>query len=358
MDGTDVVFSHTYRLGSLRLRQTLETYRAPEIKVRPIMESQIKLVVDQMRQQVPGNGALRMISLGSDMRFAASQWAPGSEANEIRKLPLEKLRQVTDEVLSLSVDELVQRHHLTYPSAETLGPALLVYAQMAQAFGLNHVLVSNVNLRDGLLNEMATSGAWTDEFCNQIIRSARELGRKYQIDETHANHVAELAKKLFRVLQDEHELSRRYEVLLYIAALLHEVGLYVSGRSHHKHALYLINNSALFGLGKTDILLVALVARYHRRASPKPAHTGYATLGQDQRIAVTKLAAILRVAKSLDESRSQRIQDIQCEHEPGRLVLLIPRVDDLSLEQLALRQRCAMFEEIFGMQLMLRTVRP
>src|SRR5690606_32864607 len=46
--GGDVVYSHTYRLGSLRLRKQLESYRTPAVKVRNIMESQIARTVEQI----------------------------------------------------------------------------------------------------------------------------------------------------------------------------------------------------------------------------------------------------------------------------------------------------------------------
>jgi len=39
--GGDVVYSHTYRLGSLRLRETLEALRAPTLKVRNIMDEEL-----------------------------------------------------------------------------------------------------------------------------------------------------------------------------------------------------------------------------------------------------------------------------------------------------------------------------
>jgi exopolyphosphatase/guanosine-5'-triphosphate,3'-diphosphate pyrophosphatase len=143
-------------------------------------------------------------------------------------------------------------------------------------------------------------------------------------------------------------------VILQVAALLHEIGLFVSNRSYHKHSLYLIRNSELFGLGKKDLLLAALVARYHRRASPQPTHEGYATLDRDERVAVAKMAAILRVADALDESRSQRIHEIQTTCEGDRLVISVPMVEDLSLENLALKQTGALFEETFGTPVLLR----
>jgi exopolyphosphatase / guanosine-5'-triphosphate,3'-diphosphate pyrophosphatase len=228
---------------------------------------------------------------------------------------------------------------------------------LAKELSLASVLVTNVNLRDGLLSEMAGSAAWSKEFSKQIIRSAMDLGKKFEFDEQHATHVADLSSKLFQQLKEEHQLTARYEVILYVAALLHEVGLFVSNSSYHKHSMYLIRHSDLFGLGKKDLLLAALIARYHRRASPQPTHEGYNTLDRDERVAVAKLAAVLRVADALDESRSQRIHQVVVQREGDRLVLSIPLVEDLSLETLALTQTGSLFEETFGFPVLLRMTR-
>jgi exopolyphosphatase/guanosine-5'-triphosphate,3'-diphosphate pyrophosphatase len=202
---------------------------------------------------------------------------------------------------------------------------------------------------------MVDPSIWTEDFRNQIIRSALELGRKYHFDEPHAVHVAGLSSQLFDALADVHELDARNGLLLYLAALLHEIGAFVSNTSLHKHSMYLIQNSDLFGLSARDVLLIALVARYHRRASPKPTHAGFSSLDRDRRVAVAKLAAILRVAIALDASRSQRVRSIQCTREKSRLVVTVPEVDDLAVEQLALRQGRSLFEEIYGMRVLLRT---
>lgn len=357
MRSGNVLYSHTYRLGSLRLRETLEAYQAPTIKVRDIMETQIERTVKQIREHVTGDGKIEMIGLGGDMRFAAAQLLPDWHPESLARVPVVSLEELTNRLLTMSEDRIVRKYHLSFPDADTLGPALLTYVHLAKAFELVNVLVTNTNLRDGLLKEMALKAAWSDELNNQIIRSALDLGRKFHFDEAHARHVAELSRKLFQALRQEHQLEQRQEIILYLAALLHEIGLYVSFQSHHKHSMYLINNSELFGLGRKDVLLVALVARYYRRASPQPDHEGYSSLDRDERVAVCKLAALLRVAVALDESRSQRLTEFRCLREDGRLVISIPNVEDLSLEQLALRQNGALFEEVFGMPLLLRPER-
>ena len=353
----NVVYANTHRLGSLRLRETLEAFQAPTVKVRQIMESQIERTVRQILENVPATGTVEILALGGDIRFAASQivkdWSPSS----LSRIPVGAVERFIEKILDMSEDELVRKYHLSFPEAETVGPALLAYAHLANAYRLSTLLVANINLRDGLLKEMAVHATWTEDFSNQIIRSALALGRRYHFDEPHARHVAELARQLFQALREEHQLDPRNEIVLYVAALLHEIGLYVSQQSHHKHSMYLIQNSELFGLSRKDVLLAALVARYYRRASPQPSHEGYAILGRDERVAVAKMAALLRVAVALDDSRSQRIKDFECTCESSRLIITVPQVKDLSLEQLALRQNGSLFEETFGMPVMLRTRR-
>jgi exopolyphosphatase/guanosine-5'-triphosphate,3'-diphosphate pyrophosphatase len=80
-------------------------------------------------------------------------------------------------------------------------------------------------------------------------------------------------------------------------------------------------------------------------------------LDRDERVAVAKMAAILRLADALDESRSQRIHELKAEKEGDRLVVSIPLVEDLSLEMLALKQTGSLFEETFGFPVLLRMAR-
>lgn len=355
---TDVLFAHTYRLGSLRIYQTLETYHASQTATRRLMETQIQRVIDQILQQVPADATQEMVALGGDMRFAARQLVSNWDPDKLTRIPVCDLADLTDAVLSLNEDKLVHKYHIPFPEAGTLGPALLAYTMLAKAFDLKQVIVASINLRDGLLNEMATRGGWNEDFSNQVIRSAFDLGRKFDFDEPHAKQVSKVCGILFQGLREEHQLDPRYELLLRVAALLHEIGMYIGTGSYHKHTMYLIQHSELFGLSRADVQLVALTARYHRRASPKSTHKEFTTLSRDQRIAVLKMAAMLRIADALEASRGQRLHELKFSREGGRLVIAIPQVEDLSLEQLALKQSGSLFEATFGMPVLLRKLRP
>ena len=204
-----------------------------------------------------------------------------------------------------------------------------------------------------------TAGAWPDHFSGQVIRSALALGEKYAFDRPHALHVESLAVRLFRELVPDHILEPRHEILLRAAAILHDIGVFVSTRVHHKHSHYLIAASELFGLTTRDTALIALVARYHRRSPPRPAHPEFAPLDRIDRALVLQLAAILRVADALDRSHTQRIRIAGVARNRDELSIGVEDVGDLSLERVALETKGAMFESVFGMRPVVRpTVMP
>ena len=121
----------------------------------------------------------------------------------------------------------------------------------------------------------------------------------------------ELADRLFDELRDEHGLGARERLLLQVAALLHDVGIYVSLRAHHKHSQYLLAASQIFGLSDEETAVVANIARYHRRALPQKTHLPYVALDREDRIIVNKLAAILRVANALDAEHLQKVRGLR-----------------------------------------------
>lgn len=356
LDRSDVVFSRTYRLGSLRLRKTIEQYDAPLTQSRPLMENQILQKVEEFRASVDGQSPENFIAMGGDVRFAAHEINQKPVGEELVELKLRSLAEFTDEILSQSPDHLATKYHMSLPDAKSLGPGLLTQLLFAHELGVKTFLVANVNLRDGLIKEFAMGQRWSDAIQSQIVQSAMRLGRKYQFNESHARHVSALACLLFDQLQWLHKLPIRFRGILQLASLLHEIGYFISSRSKHKHSMYLIRNSEFFGISENDLHLIALVARYHRGAAPLPRHLGISQLGRELRVAVSKLAAILRIAKALDVGHNQRIVAIEALERGKRLELWTGDVADVSMEQLELRQVSGLFGDIFGREILLETV--
>ena len=369
LDQGEVENARSIRLGSLRLREQLLGVSQGSQRYIELMRSKIRGYYDDLHgmvdppvpaaaaaQPVPDRRrpGTKLLALGGDLRLAVREIAGEWDGIGIATIRTTDLQKLTETVLRTSEDEIVRRYNRTYPEAETLGPALFAALEMARRLKVRKVHVSSVNLRDGLLTEMASGQVWGPNFRRQVIRSAIELGRRYDFDEDHATHTAELSSQLFEALRSEHRLDDRAGVILQVSALLHEIGRFVATSSYHKHSMYLIANSEVFGFSPADAQLAGLIARYHRRAMPKATHTGYGTLDRDGRATVMKLAAILRVARALDVAGDQRVRRVDCRVESKRFIMEAAGVRDLSAERLELNPASTLFERTFGLSPLLR----
>src|SRR5439155_24111130 len=141
----------------------------------------------------------------------------------------------------------------------------IVLQKIVQQAGVSEVVIPGVGLKDGVLLELVSQLANHEERIRreQVIESARRLGKKYFFDERHANIVVKLALQIFDQTQSFHELDSDSRLILEVAALLHDVGHYVNVSNHHKHTQYLIQSSPLIGLTQLELDMIASVARYH-----------------------------------------------------------------------------------------------
>jgi exopolyphosphatase/guanosine-5'-triphosphate,3'-diphosphate pyrophosphatase len=347
--------SSVYALGAIRLRQQLNLAKLPpELRVS-LVKRYIANVIDEMRLDVPLDRVTHMIALGGDVRFAAGQ-LQGKESGEARVITREDFIAFCDQIESLDEDAIADRFRLPAVEAETLVPALLVYRALLAETGARRVVVSDASLRAGMLIDMAEPGGrlGAADFERQVLASADALGVKYRYDRAHGRHVAMLSVKLFDAFLDEHGLGGRERLLLQVAAMLHDIGAFVSLRAHHKHSLYLLASSQIFGLSDVETQMVANIARYHRRGLPQKSHLPYVALDGPDRLIVNKLAAILRVANALDAEHLQKVRSLRVIRHGETWILELEGTGDLTMERMVAVARADMFTETFGRQIVIR----
>src|SRR5204862_38989 len=133
-----------------------------------------------------------------------------------------------------------------------------------------------------------------------VLDGLRAFGRRCAYREEHAEQVAHLSLSLFDQLPDLHRLGEEERALLHAAAMLHDVGAFVSYNRHHKHTYYLLYHADLPGFTDRERELIATIARYHRRSPPKDRHAEFQRLTPDERIVVRRLAARFHLHQSAD----------------------------------------------------------
>jgi exopolyphosphatase / guanosine-5'-triphosphate,3'-diphosphate pyrophosphatase len=341
-----------YRLGIFRAREAVATPDGDGADHLTLhLEEHIRGVVDHLAQDFSDETIECHVAIGAEIQSAAPHIGHNKQGAYV--VTEGELERFTKKLARLSPDELVREMHVHYSGGEGMVAALQTNLALARRFGDDQVWVPGGDFQRDLLMDLMTGSPLANTFQEEVVQAAKEIGVRYKTDRKHADHVATLAQQLFRELRHLHALDAKYELVLRVAAILHEVGMFISPREHHKHSLYILLNTEIFGLSGSERTLVALLARYHRRYNPDPSHPHFSDLSREQRMIIFKLAALLRLADALDRSHAQRIRTIQLRPEARRLVIVTPGVDDTTVEQLAINSKCDLFREIYGYDIIL-----
>ncbi len=350
-----IVASRSLAIGSIRLQEFLSTSTKSADSASDMIRQQVAGVISSLKGLLQLKQVKVFYAVGGDARWAAEKSGKKTKIANLRAVSKKDLYKLVNKNRHFTADKLSRMYGLSFSDAETLVPALLVYQILLKSTGAKEFIVSNVSMRDGLLLDLAQQamGSVEESSYEDIIRSATSMAEKYGVDMKHAMHTRETALRLFDELKSEHTLDKRHRLLLEVAALLHEIGTFVSARAFHKHSFYLVANSEISGLTQEELQLVAHVARYHRRSRPKPAHIEYMALPRERRLTINKLAALLRVADALDAGRTQNIRNIKCRINGEYLEIIAPTTADISLEERMVGMLGDLFEDIYGLQIRL-----
>lgn len=338
----------SYRMGAHRTREAVESSNAEGHALLRVIREHAYGNLAQLRHDYSDVSIDGLVIIGYEIQSIAERLTGAQSGCTARAL-----REFTAQAATLSDVEIVRKFHLDYQTAEALLPALEINLAVAETLGLKQVHIPVSGYEQGLLHDLLVSRELTGAFADEVIRSARILASRYQSDSGHGAHVGNLCARLFDELGDLHQLDSHDALLLQVSAILHEVGTYISPRAHHKHSEYIILNSEIFGLDRLDIVIVALVSRYHRHSGPKTDHEAYRALGTDDRIRVNKLAAILRVADALERTHAQRVRKLTLRREPGKLVLRLPGLADAAVERIAMESKADLFRHVFGLSVVI-----
>lgn len=355
MEEGEIVSSHSLRLGSIRLQEMFLTGEELSDRSGDFLSPHIAKVLTTAEGSLSLDNVRSFVAVGGDVRFAAHKIGTPTESKDLYSVEVSDFNHLVSECEHLSVEQTARKHGLPIADAETLAPALLIYRALLRRTEVDKMIVSRVSMRDGLLLDLARNVAdeEDEEITEGVLHSAWTLAEKYRVDPAHARDVAALSVRLFDEFQADHGLGPRERLLLQVAAVLHEVGGYIAAPAHHKHSYYLIRYSEVFGLTPREVQMVAHIARYHRRSVPKPSHMDYMSLPREQRVVVSKLAAILRACDAISRGQIRDARSLRFERQGDELIILVPGVNHLVLERKAIAGKGDMFEDIYGMRIRL-----
>ncbi|MGQ4648987.1 Ppx/GppA phosphatase family protein [Lyngbya aestuarii] len=273
----------------------------------------------------------------------------------------QELQEIVDYLASLSCAERAEVPGLSDRRSEIIVAGALILLEAMKLLEVEHLVIAERALREGVIVDWMLSHGLIENrlrYQSEVRhRSVFKVAQKYQVNLKYSERVAQFALNLFdQTLGHLHHWGTQERELLWAGAILHNCGVYVSHSAHHKHSYYLIRHGELLGFTEAEIEVIANLARYHRKSTPKKKHENYSNLpSKEHRQIVNQLSAILRLAVALDRRQIGAIRQVQCEYSPEEQELylrLVPDVadDDCVLEIWNLDYKKGVFETEYGVK--------
>ncbi len=367
-DGRDARALTSTRVGAVRLQRDFvkDDPIPPQRRsfLQAFIQGSLEPAVDKVHRRIkPGEIPVLVATSGTAMAIGALA------ASEDDRPPLklhgyrvsrQRLDCVVDKLVTMTPDQRRDLSPINDRRAEIIVPGALILQTTMQMLGVDELVLSERALREGLIVDwMFRHGLLEDRFSFQSSirqRTVIHQVQRFAVNQHRAERVATHALTLYDSTRGlMHQDDGQGRELLWAAAMLHACGQHINLSAYHKHSWYLIRHGELLGYSEAEHLMVAAIARYHRRSLPKKRHDSWqALVTRENRRLVSDMALLLRLAAALDRRPEPVVASLRIETSPGalELVLVPERLNqNLSLEQWSLESCAEVVREASGVKL-------
>jgi exopolyphosphatase/guanosine-5'-triphosphate,3'-diphosphate pyrophosphatase len=369
-DHAGAEYLDSLRLGAIRLTSEFPQASAAgpvSAKVYEAMRRRVEVEAVRIRRRLAGERIDVAFGTSGTIRNLASvivRTLRDDTPQRVDTVTRDEVRKVAKLLRSLGLEERRAVSGLNPLRADIVVAGAAILDALMEDLGLTEIqAVAECGLREGLVVDHLARGAHEARPNAPTVRerSVLQLARACAFDETHARHVAGLALDLFDSARAAglHRYGDEQRELFWYAALLHDVGTFLSYTDHHLHSYYLIRHADLLGFDEKEIATVAATALFHRKSRPGARHPAFAELDRPTRKAVRLLSVMLRLAEYLDRSHSGAVAHAALRADgPKALVLEITPAKDWHLERWRLEYRREAVEKGLGRTLSVRALEP
>ena len=356
----ELKFSISTPLGCARLNydflpKDVKPSKASLSKLKEYIHESLKDILDGLNvtKIVCSGGSLNNISLIYSKRHHVSD-------SVVKFVDSTFLKHFYSEIISKSFKERLKISGIEQARADIIVPASVLINTLVKKFNTEGFYTLSGGLRSGLtidlMNKLGIELIFQGEDTDIHYARLLETGKKYYFDEFHALHVSMLTGRIFNQVKDYLSLEDKDWQILEAAAILHDIGQYISYPKHHKHSYYLIKNTDLLGFSDKEIDIIANIARYHNKALPKQSHDNASHLSSDDYNKMVKLAGILRAANSLDRTHSGLVKDIIIIILDKRVEVSLVYDEDISMELEGFMRKKDLLEKVLEKEVVLNEV--
>ncbi|ADG40904.1 HD domain-containing protein [Leuconostoc kimchii] len=337
-------FSQHSAIGPVRLAQSINEMSVEVAQVTELAEEFINSkLADFWHMLPPFKPTETLVLLGG----TAAQNIFLSEQKHWENISKKQIKNVISDLSGMNDQAIIDKYAIDLNDVPFALTEMLLLMNVMTAIAVDEVKISDLTMLDGLSMKDIH-----DE--DDIITAARGIADRYMVEEKHREVVLKYAQQLFDRLKKVHHLDKRDRLLLGVSALVHDVGSFINSQRHYQYSEEILSGIDFHGLSTVEQRMIASIARYHSAETPDSALRTVQDFSPQQRLRIAKLAALLRLADALDDSRLQKIDKLTVSVTDKSIKITGQSVTDLQLEIYTFDQKAVFFEAVFGLPISLK----
>ena len=305
-------------IGTAKVREFSESVENNVLDYISVLEEYIQYEVDMFKSgYLKDKDIKNVIAIGDEIKNI-NRLVPELHLEDT--MSYEQIQYIYKKIKKASYQDIAIKYGLSMEDARMVLPSVLVYKTFLERSKADTIYICSTNLCDGSVVDYAQKMKKikvSHDFYQDIIASARYIGKRYRYSKIHAQYIAELALEIFDKTKRFHGLTQRDRLILEISAILHAT---------------------------TDVALCVPLVLYNTQELPDTDELETA-FWREEYLRIAKLSSILRLANALDRGHKQKFENCSMMRKGQELIITLETNQDITLEITRFSKKAEMFSE-------------
>lgn len=349
-DGSQIVYSQNISMGASKLHDVLRGLRTTSVDFPIILEEYMDTILNRINIQEfqVQNLILTGSQIGLVTKLCGAETVQG-----ISSLSTAKLASLFHAIQGLTAESIGLRYGIPEERAAVLYTAMFIYHGMLRFCpGAKRILSPSVDISEAVVRYRLIPKAdaeWGLYLRKSALACAEKTALRFGCDLDHCRFISGFACKIFDKMKQVHGLDPSKRLILELAATLHSCGSFVSVRQHNRCTFDLIKGMDIFGLSSSEVLEIAFVAGSISDNLAVEENPDFSLLPEEEKLVVSKLAAMFRMANALDKSHRAKLRNLKVSMEEDRVIFKAEASGNTLLERWSFRESAQFFIDVFGL---------
>lgn len=344
-------------IGTVKVRGFLESVENNVLDYISVLEEYIQYEFDMFKSgYLKDKDIKNVIAIGDEIKNI-NRLIP--ELHLTDTMSYEQILYIYKKIKKASYQDIALKYGLSIEDARMVLPSVLIYKTFLERSKADTVYICATNLCDGSVVDYAQETKkikLSHDFYQDIVASAKYIGKRYRYSKVHAQYITDLALEIFDKTKKFHGLTQRDRLILEISAILHDIGKYVNLNDPGKNGYQLIMSTEIMGLSHREREEVANIVLYNTQELPDTDELDTA-FWREEYLRIAKLSSILRLANALDRGHKQKLEKCSMARKGKELIISLETNQDITLEITRFSKKAETFSEFTGITPVLKQKR-